>query len=146
MQGNITANKQTTERAREELRRALAALNVHLLPRTYLASERVTLADIACACTLLTAFQLAMDAEFRKPYGNVVRWFNTIVSQPQVKAVIGEVTLCVKTAEPQPVHADGDAKKDHKKSKKYDKKAKDEKEPAKKQAAPKKEAEEEKTR
>ena len=88
-QGIIAANKQTTERAKEELKRALAALNAHLLTRTYLASERVTLADIACCCTLLSAFQLAMDAEFRKPYGNVVRWFNTIVNQPQVRPVGG---------------------------------------------------------
>ncbi|KAF0288552.1 Elongation factor 1-gamma [Amphibalanus amphitrite] len=140
MQGIIAANKQTTERAKDELRRALAALNSYLLTRTYLAGERVTLADIACCCTLLSAFQLAMDAEFRKPYGNVVRWFNTIVNQPQVKAVIGAVTLCVKTAEPQPVQGGGgDAKKD-KKSKKDDKKAKEEKKPSKKEAAPKEEA------
>ena len=85
----MAANKQTAERAKEELRRSLAALNDHLLPRTYLASERVTLADIACCCTLLAAFQLAMDPEFRRPYGNVVRWFNTIINQPQVRWRLG---------------------------------------------------------
>ena len=55
----------------------------------------------------------------------------------QVKAVIGEVTLCVKTAEPQPVQAGGDGHKHHhhhhKKGKKDDKK-KEEKKPAKKEA------------
>ena len=53
-----------------------------------------------------------------------------------MKAVLGEVKLCVKTAEPQPVQAGGDAKKD-KKAKKDDKKAKEEKKP--KKEAPKEE-------
>ena len=51
--------------------------------------------------------------------------------------MLGAVTLCVKTAEPQPVQAGGDAKKD-KKAKKDDKKPKEEKKP-KKEAAPKEE-------
>lgn len=138
MQGIIQYNKQTTERAKEELRRALAALNNHLLPRTYLVGERVTLADVAVCCTLLSAFQLAMDAEFRKPYGNVVRWFNTIVNQPQVKTVVGEVKLCVKPAEPQPVQGGAGGKKDKKKE---DKKPKEEKKkPKEEKKAPKEEA------
>lgn len=35
----------------------------------------------------------------RKPFGNVNRWFTTIVNQPQVKAVVGQVTLCEKMAQ-----------------------------------------------
>lgn len=36
-----------------------------------------------------------MDPSSGGRFGNVTRWFNTIVNQPQVKAVIGQVKLCV---------------------------------------------------
>ena len=36
---------------------------------------------------------------FRKPYGNVNRWFTTLVNQPQFKQVLGAVTLCEKMAQ-----------------------------------------------
>ncbi|XP_037082693.1 elongation factor 1-gamma-like [Pollicipes pollicipes] len=137
MQGIIQHNKQTTERAKEELRRAMAALNAHLLTCTYLVGERVTLADVAVCCTLLSAYQLAMDPEFRKPYGNVTRWFNTIVNQPQVKTIVGEVKLCVKTADPQPVQGGTGGKKDKKKE---EKKPKEDKKKAKEEKKPQEEA------
>ncbi len=35
----------------------------------------------------------------RKPYVNVTRWFTTVINQPNVKAVIGEIVLCTKMAE-----------------------------------------------
>jgi len=44
---------------------ALQALNTHLLPRTYLVGERITLADIGVACTLLQLYQYVLDASFR---------------------------------------------------------------------------------
>ena len=36
---------------------------------------------------------------FRKPFVNVTRWFNTVVNQPHAKAVLGPVVLCTKMAE-----------------------------------------------
>merc|ERR1711973_600909 len=36
---------------------------------------------------------------FRKPFVNVTRWFTTVVNQPKVKEVLGQVTLCAKMAE-----------------------------------------------
>ncbi|KAE8740657.1 hypothetical protein FOCC_FOCC013805 [Frankliniella occidentalis] len=88
-----------TDRAKEDVKSALNALNQHLLTRTYLVGERITLADISVACTLLHLYQYVLDPTFRKPYQNVNRWFTTIVNQPQVKSVIGNFTLCVKAAE-----------------------------------------------
>merc|ERR1711976_811568 len=40
-----------------------------------------------------------LDPNFRKPFGNVTRWFNTVVNQPNFKAVSGVVELCTKMAE-----------------------------------------------
>lgn len=39
-----------------------------------------------------------LEPSFRAPFGNVNRWFTTIVNQPQVKSVLGEVSLCTAMA------------------------------------------------
>lgn len=56
---------QSTERAKEDVKAALQVLNIHLLPRTYLVGERITLADIGVACTLLHLYQYVLDTSFR---------------------------------------------------------------------------------
>jgi len=97
--GVMQLNKQNVDRAREDVARTLGVLNTHLLTHTYLVGERITLADISVACTLLDLYQLVLEPEFRKPYQNVNRWFVTLVNQPQFKAVLGEVKLCDKMAQ-----------------------------------------------
>jgi len=84
--------KSANARARQEVVKHLAALNQLLLTRTYLVGEKVTLADVTVCCVLLPAFQKSLDASARSSCKNVMRWFNTIVQQPAVKSVIGEVT------------------------------------------------------
>merc|ERR1712024_425455 len=86
-------------RAKEDVKAALKTLNDHLLTRTFLVGERVTLADIAVACTMISLYKKVLDPAFRKPFGNVTRWFNTVVNQPNAKAVLGQVDLCTKMAE-----------------------------------------------
>lgn len=102
-------NAATMQRARDELSTLLHALNQHLLTHTYLAAECITLADIVVCCTLLPAFQLVLDPEFRRPFGNVVRWFNTVINQPHVKSVLGDVKLCSEAPSLKPA-ASGKAK------------------------------------
>merc|ERR1712066_361159 len=65
----------------------------------YLVGERISLADIAVACTMLHLYQHVMDPNFRKSFGNTNRWFNTIINQPEVKKVIGDFKLCEKMAQ-----------------------------------------------
>merc|ERR1719461_349727 len=48
---------------------------------------------------MISLYTQVLDAEFRKPFVNVTRWFNTVVNQPNAKAVIGQVNLCTKMAE-----------------------------------------------
>jgi len=97
--GIMQYNKTATERAKEDIKAALKTLNDHLLTRTFLVGERLSLADIAVACTMISLYTQVLDAEFRKPFVNVTRWFNTVVNQPNAKAVIGQVNLCTKMAE-----------------------------------------------
>lgn len=56
--GIMQFNKGNTERAKEDVKKALATLNSHLLTRTYLVGERVSLADITVCCTLLHLYQV----------------------------------------------------------------------------------------
>merc|ERR1712223_1033123 len=97
--GIMQFNKNATDRAKEDIKAALKTLNDHLLTRTFLVGERVTLADIAVACTMISLYKQVLDPAFRKPFGNVTRWFNTVVNQPNAKAVLGQVDLCTKMAE-----------------------------------------------
>ena len=97
--GIMQFNKNATERAKEDIKGVLKALNDHLLAKTFLVGERISLADIAVACTLLSLYKQVMDPAFRGAFGNVNRWFTTVVNQPNAKAVLGEVVLCTKEAQ-----------------------------------------------
>merc|ERR1719318_808760 len=87
--GIMQFNKNATDRAKEDIKAALKTLNDHLLTRTFLVGERVTLADIAVACTLLNLYKQVLDPSFRKRFLNVTRWFTTVINQPNAKEVIG---------------------------------------------------------
>jgi len=97
--GIMPFNKAATAKAKEDLKRALTALNSHLLFQTYLVGERVTLADICVMSNLLMAYKWVLDPEFRAGFNNVTRWFVTMINQKQVKKVIGDFALCSKMAE-----------------------------------------------
>merc|ERR1712183_674730 len=130
--GIMQFNKSATGRAKEDVKKAMTALNEHLLNHTYLVGERVTLADVVVACTMISLYQNVLDPGFRKPFGNVNRWFTTIVNQPQVKKVVGAIKLAEKMAqfdakkfaEMQKETGAGSGKKDNKKEKKKKKKKK----------------------
>ncbi|OWF43661.1 Elongation factor 1-gamma [Mizuhopecten yessoensis] len=92
-------NKQEGEKAKEQMKNAMTVLNNYMRTRTYLVGERISQADISLACNLMLAYQNVMDPSFRDSFGNVNRWFNTLVNQPQFKAVIGTFTLCSKMKE-----------------------------------------------
>merc|ERR1711931_387734 len=92
-------NKTSTERAKVEVQKAMEVLNKHLLTKTYLVGERITLADISVAYAMKMLFENVLDAGFRKPYGNVVRWYTTIMNQPQVVGVSGAPKLAEKMAQ-----------------------------------------------
>lgn len=91
-------NKQETEKAKEQVKKAMTVLNTYLQTRTYLVGERISQADISVVCNLLMLYQQVMDPAFRKPYTNVNRWFTTLVNQPQFKKVIGDFKFCTKMA------------------------------------------------
>lgn len=102
--GFIPTNANNTKQAQDDLKRALAVLNAHLLEHTFLVGEGITLADVVVACSLLNAFKLVFDAAFLAPFPAVVRWFTTCVAQPEFLAVIGPTSL-LQSAAPAPAPA-----------------------------------------
>lgn len=133
-------NKATVDQARDEVLHLLKLLDGYLLTRTYLVGEKITAADVAVSCSLLLAYQHVLEPSVRSPFVNVNRWFNTLVHQAHFKAVLGEVNLCDKAAQPQAA-----AKKDKKKDEKVTENAKPKEEPKeqkKKEEKPKEEVEE----
>lgn len=91
-------NKMHVEAAKNKLKDTFKLLNDYLSSHTFLVGERVTYADISCALTLLSAFKQVLAPEFRGDFPHVNRWFLTVVNQPAVSKVVGEVTLCEKEA------------------------------------------------
>lgn len=129
--GIMPYNKQTVEHAKEDVKKALTTLNSHLLTRTYLVGERITLADISVAMTLLHLYQYVLEPNLRKPYQNVNRWFQTVIYQPEAIAVIGNFKLAEKTLEYDPkkyAETQGKSTKKEKKEKESKKEAKEAKE------------------
>merc|ERR1712027_113034 len=93
---------------------------------TFLVGERISLADIAVCCTLLSLYKQVMDPSFRGAYQNVNRWFTTVVNQPDAKKF-----------------AEFSGKGDKKKEEKPKKEQQPKKEPEKKKEKPAEKAEEE---
>ncbi|XP_074647593.1 elongation factor 1-gamma-like [Tubulanus polymorphus] len=97
--GIIQFNKQNTERAKQDIQKALGVLNTVLKTKTYLVGERITQADVTVACALLQLYQHVLEPGFRAPYQNTNRWFTTMINQPQFKTVIGSFKFCEKMAQ-----------------------------------------------
>lgn len=82
--------------AEAQVAKALSTLEAHLVDKTFLVGEAVTLADIVVVSTLLYPMKLVMDKAFLKPFPCVTRWFTTCVNQAEFKAVMGTVAVCNK--------------------------------------------------
>jgi elongation factor 1-gamma len=93
--GIIPNNPAATAQAKQDIKKNLAVVNTVLSTRSYLVGERISLADIVVACTLLPMYTTVFDAVYRKAFPHVNRWFDNLVNQPNFKKVQGEVVLCV---------------------------------------------------
>jgi elongation factor 1-gamma len=127
-------NFQANKKAIEDLTAAFKTLEAHLLSRTFLVGQRLTLADIVVASQLVYPLKLSLDAAFRAPFPATLRWFSHVTSLPAAAAVVGAIVLC-KTAPSAP--KGGGAKAEKAEKPKAEKKPKKEKAPK----APKEEEE-----
>lgn len=103
--GYAPYNASEWKKAGEALLAKLKIYDTILQPRTYLVGESITLADIIMVCVLDRVYGLFLEASDRKDLVNLSRWFVTMVNQANVKAVLGEFTLCEKRVDPSKVAA-----------------------------------------
>lgn len=76
--------------------RGLKTVEAHLATRTYLVTERITLADITLASVIQRAADAIIDPELRKQLPNVARHAETIINHPSLKEVFGPLVWCEK--------------------------------------------------
>jgi elongation factor 1-gamma len=91
--GYMPFNAAASAKAKEHVTDALDSLERHLVDKTYIVGDAITLADITLVSALVYPAKLAMDKLFRARFPNVFRWFDLCVHQPQFVAVIGDVAL-----------------------------------------------------
>ncbi|KZO92105.1 glutathione S-transferase C-terminal-like protein [Calocera viscosa TUFC12733] len=68
----------------------LEILDMHLKDQKFLVGHSLTIADLTLATIVQQAFSTLVDAPARNKLGNLVRWYETVVSLPPVKDVYGE--------------------------------------------------------
>lgn len=71
--------------------RAFFILDGFLSTRTFFVGERITVADVQIASLLFHAFKTIFDAEARAKYPHLTRHCETIMNQPKVKSIFGEI-------------------------------------------------------
>jgi len=96
--GYMPFTAEAYEKSKTDLAAGLTILNNHLMDKTYLVNDQITLADIVIASTLLYPFKLVCDKAYLKPFQNVTRWFQTCVNQKEFEQVVGKVPMCKKEA------------------------------------------------
>ncbi|KAN0120619.1 hypothetical protein V8E52_004446 [Russula decolorans] len=97
VKGNISPyNKPIHTVFQDRLSSALVILEKHLTTRTYLATERISLADIVLAAELQSAFSTTVDASLRAKLPNVLRHYETIVNQPNLASIFGSTAFAEK--------------------------------------------------
>lgn len=103
--------------------RSLKMLNAHLATRTFVVSDRITLADIMLATALQRAFSVTFDEPLRKELPNIVRFFETVVNHPKMKSIFGSTEYIEKALQFVPPKKEEKPKVEKPKEEKKEKKA-----------------------
>ncbi|KAI0673201.1 elongation factor 1-gamma [Trametes maxima] len=78
--------------------RSLKTVEAHLSTRTFLVTERITLADITLASVIQRSVSITIDAALRAQLPNLIRHLETVVNQPQLKEIFGQTEYAEKAA------------------------------------------------
>ena len=101
-------NPKPLQEAKKDVENALRVLDSHFLHHTFLVGNQVTLADLAVFTALIEPYAKLFSPALQKQFPNLLRWYQTVANQPNVKAVVPSVTFA--TEEAQPVKAGAPAK------------------------------------
>ena len=126
--GRDPYNKKNVDDGSQAALKTLEVLEQHLLVNTFLAGERLTLADLFTCSIMTRGFQYVLGKEWRAASPNLVRWYETVYHQPIYSAVVDKIHYIDEAVKYQPPKKEAAPKK--------------EKEQAKPKAAPKPKAKE----
>ncbi|KIM81995.1 hypothetical protein PILCRDRAFT_71285 [Piloderma croceum F 1598] len=96
LRGGIPYNKPFHTILLEKVTRTLGTLNTHLATRTFFVNERITFADLVIGSMIQRLVAIIIDPEMRAKFPNVIRHMETVVNQPKVKEIFGEIQYCEK--------------------------------------------------
>jgi len=91
--GRDPYNKKDVDHASKNALQAVKVVEEHLLNNTYLAGERVTLADLFAAGIISRGFQYFFDKKWRSENPNITRWYETVYNQPIYSAVSDKLSF-----------------------------------------------------
>ncbi|CAG8973791.1 hypothetical protein HYALB_00006336 [Hymenoscyphus albidus] len=113
--GRSPYNKVGVETASKNALRAVGAVEAHLQNNTYLAGERITLADLFAAGIISRGFQFFFDKKWRAENPNVTRWYETVYNQPIYSAVVDKLNFIDEAIKYTPPKKEAAPKKEAKK-------------------------------
>src|SRR5689334_1459055 len=91
--GRDPYNKKNVEDSKKAALKPVGVVEAHLLNNTYLACERITLADLFAAGIISRGFQYFFDKKWRSENPNVTRWYETVYNQPIYLEVVDKLSF-----------------------------------------------------
>jgi len=91
--GSQPYNKKDVQTAQEKVNKIATILEKRLKAFTFLVGERYSLADIVMAAHMTRGFENVFDAQWRKQYPSITRWYITTRNQPSYRKVADEPKL-----------------------------------------------------
>ena len=86
----ITKPNQDIDEDLSEVEKVLRVLDTELEMKTFFVGDRLSLADICLACSLMILFERGLSAQERQgPFSNLSRWFDTVINQDAFVQVMG---------------------------------------------------------
>lgn len=115
--GRDPYNKKNVEEAAKASAKNVSVIESHLLNNTYLAGERITLADLFAAGIISRGFEFLFDKQWRAENPNTTRWYETVYNQPVYSAVAGKLSFIDEAVKYTPPKKEAAPKKEAKKEK-----------------------------
>ncbi|KAF4967217.1 hypothetical protein FSARC_5196 [Fusarium sarcochroum] len=94
--GMAPFDEATETKALARLEYGLTVLEKQLSTSTLLVGDKLTLADLTGASSLLWAFMHVVDEPMRKQFPNVLTWYLSTIQNDEIKDVFGEPNLIEK--------------------------------------------------
>jgi len=87
--GYVETTQQEKELSKAAALKVAEFLDSYFLDNTFLVGNHVTLADIVLSTTILDLYVHVFDDDLAAKYGNLTRWFSTLIHQDPFHTVLG---------------------------------------------------------